>query len=137
ITLPATAQAAEWRSVVAGGPGGEPFEVVCPRYAYLSGLRTRIGDDMDAIGIMCSRFGQDGVTAGLFEVGDLYGGGGGNLGGGYCRARTPVVRSLEVRAEGVSLVILDGVKVTCGPLTGPVPPTILGYSEFRDRKSVG
>lgn len=90
-----------------GSSGGTYFERMCPKGSVLSGLRSRSGLVLDAVGIYCSAVRTDGTLSAPVAVGTLAGGSGGTPGGGACNG--VIAGQQGVFQVGMGIAILAGV----------------------------
>ena len=67
-----------------GSTGGTAFTRQCPQGQVLTGIRTRAGLVIDALGIKCRPVNANGTLGGENEIGSLAGGTGGILSSGSC-----------------------------------------------------
>lgn len=123
------AQEPDWPTPATGGGGGAAASARCPAGTYLIGLQARIGDDIDAIGPICAQPLTTGEIVGVSRP-QAFGGAGGTAREAICPQSAPFVRSMFVSAEGDDTVVLNGVVITCGPLTGPLPRAVDGYNRL-------
>lgn len=121
------AKEADWSSNTVGGSGGEPVTIRCPAGSYLGGIQARIGDDMDSIGPICVQALTNGQVHPAGRPGNL-GGSGGRPREFVCPRSAPFVRDVRITADGARTLVVDGIAVHCGPLTGPMPRAIAGYN---------
>jgi hypothetical protein len=103
-----------------GGGGGDKFVARCPQGQFLTGLKLRTGDWVDAIRPLC-------VTAyGPADVGPIesspldvvipphmFGGNGGDLRQLICLSDTPIVTGMSVYAEGITVTV-NSIDLFCG-----------------------
>jgi len=67
-----------------GSSGGTAFTRQCPQGQVLTGIRTRAGLVIDALGVKCRPVNANGTLGGENEIGSLAGGTGGILSSGSC-----------------------------------------------------
>ncbi|MBI1422128.1 MAG: hypothetical protein GC149_01595 [Gammaproteobacteria bacterium] len=127
----------DWRSpVVIGGSGGNPSSTICPKGMFLHGFISRVGDDVDFIAALCAT--PPGLSTGSpknlsinLAEGEM-GGRGGKVNIIHCPMQEPFVRTLWYQAEGARerTMVLNNIRIGCGPLTGVVPRQVQGYNQF-------
>jgi hypothetical protein len=101
-----------------GGDGGDPFDETCSAGEAIAGLRGRAGSEIDAIGIECAPV-REWVDegAGLREIGEAHGGGGGDPFRDVC-SRGYFVDQLD----GRSGTRVDALEASCSEVVDSSAP---------------
>jgi hypothetical protein len=102
-----------------GGLRGGAFIARCPQGRLLTGVDLRVGDDIDAIGPICT-VAYSARERGVLEffptrIGGTGGGGDVQV---LCPKENPVVAGIFIRAEGVRTITVNNVHLFCG-VAGP------------------
>jgi hypothetical protein len=108
-----------------GGPGGGPFESLCPA-GVLRGVELRVADDVDAIKPICGLVDPQGGLGPVTVIEPWRGGTGGIVRRLICPGRMPAVVGAVIEAEGDNTIIVNQFTLICGRADGstspPAPP---------------
>jgi hypothetical protein len=108
------------RTETFGGPGGGPFELMCPGGSFMTGVRARSGAWIDALSPICNlRVGTSEITLGEIDEQPWTGGGGG--GGSFirCQGRRGVIVGLEMFQANNRDRSVGHIVVNCGDFKQP------------------
>lgn len=103
-----------------GGPGGGPFELVCPDGSFMTGVRARSGAWIDALSPVCNRWVGKKVL-GEIDNQPFTGGGGGGGGESFIRCQGPrgVVVGIEMFQANNRDRSVGHIIVNCGDFEQP------------------
>ncbi len=103
-----------------GGPGGGPFELMCPNGTFMTGLRARSGAWIDALSPICNvPVGRTEITLGEIDAQAWTGGGGGGESFIRCQGRRGVLVGLEMFQANNRDRSVGHIVVNCGDFIQP------------------
>jgi hypothetical protein len=106
------------RTEAFGGPGGGPFELVCPDASFMTGVRARSGAWIDAVSPICSRWVGRQVL-GEIDNQPFTGGGGGGESFIRCHGPRGVVVGVEMFQANNGDRSVGHIIVNCGDIEQP------------------